>query len=118
MFFSSNSSYPANFMFLISLLKKTKQNKRTLETHKNTHAKPQKLKSKYTSRKPIRQKNFQKRKMRQKVYKISPEFVLCWPTTPGHEAYPEVWSVDPVRLHWRELSLLLVTGATLLRQAH
>lgn len=34
-------------------------------------------------------KKFQKRKMRQKVYKISSEFILCWPTTPGHEAYPE-----------------------------
>lgn len=41
--------------------------------------------------------------MRQKVYRNVIEFVLCWPASPGHGAYPEVWLIYPVRLHWKKL---------------
>lgn len=42
-------------------------------------------------------------KMGPNVYKTIIEFVLCWPTTARHGAYPEVWLIQLVRLHWRKL---------------
>lgn len=39
--------------------------------------------------------------MKQKVYKITVEFVLCWPASPGHQTCPEVWLKYPVRFHWK-----------------
>lgn len=45
-------------------------------------------------------------KTRQKSLQNIIEFVLDWPTTPGHVAYIEVWFIYPVRLCWRKLTSL------------
>lgn len=51
------------------------------------------------------------------------DFILCYPTTPGHEVCPGVWLIYPVSHHWRTLifsfpasiiaSNFLVRGGTL-----
>lgn len=45
--------------------------------------------------KSLQNKNFSKNIIR---------FILCWPSTVGHETYPWVWSVYQMRLHWGKKS--------------
>lgn len=48
--------------------------------------------------------------MRRKAYKSTIEFILFWPTTPGHGVCPEVWLIYPVILHWSKLIFPLPVG--------
>jgi hypothetical protein len=55
------------------------------------------------------------------VYKNNIEFILCWPTLPGDDDYPEVWLICVGRLDCRKLvlffhcKLLSITDSILVR---
>lgn len=66
-----------------------------------------------TSKTPIRQKipKHSKRKQNKikRCHKNTTKF-LCWPTTPEHGTWPEMWLILPVRDHWRKPVFLLPAG--------
>lgn len=41
-----------------------------------------------------------------KVCKNNIKLIFCWPSTAEHGAYPEVWIIYWVRLHWRHILCL------------
>lgn len=105
--FSLKNTHPSNSIpFLFSLgNKKTNKSKPTIIKlrGKNTNAhttkinkihEKTKLKPYYINKRPVRQEMLKQSNMKQKVYKITLEFILCW-------TCPSVSLIYPVRLYWR-----------------
>lgn len=81
-----------------------KENKKQTET-RNTYIQNKQNKNNDNKTKQI--------KMRQKAYKNTAVFLLCWPSTPRRRACPEVSLIYPERLHWRKLIFLFAGGCQL-----
>lgn len=62
----------------------------SLQKTSNTYIHRHKPKPKYTSKRSINKNAQTEQNEKKKVYKSTNEFVLSWPTSPGHEAYSEV----------------------------
>lgn len=80
---SSLFSFPYHFIFSFFLKKQT-QIKRNIYTHTT---KTEKRKPKFINKRPqilLKKKS----NVREKVYRNSIEYVLCWPITLGHGTYP------------------------------
>jgi hypothetical protein len=87
--------------FLLSLSK----------TNQKIKIKSTKLKSKETSKRPIRKKTKIKQ-IKQSPHTKVPLCSFCFGqlTTRGHGAFPGVWLIYPVILHWRKLIFPLSQG--------
>lgn len=72
----------------------------------HTHTKKKKYKWNSNKGKTNKTKRRQS-KTRQKDYKSLVQFILGWPTTPGHSACPEEWLIYTLRLCWRKLIMPL-----------
>lgn len=69
----------------------------------------EKNKKKWKKWKSNQTKTIRQKMLKQKALK---KFVLCWLTSPGHGAFPGVWLICTVALHWRKLTFL-IRGGTL-----
>lgn len=113
---SPSLPHPPNFVLLSyhpQRKQKADRNKKHLhrtQIHKNGNQINKK-------KNPVRQnKNNNKTKqseLRQKAYRNTAEFLLCWPSTPRQRACPEVSLIYPERLHWRKLIFLFAGGCQL-----
>lgn len=88
---SSPPPYPPNFMFLFTSL--SKQNKRKPRNTEKSHKRENHTKVHHD-------KTCQRKQNGTQSPQNTAEFVLCGSTLPRCGALPEVWLIDPVRLHW------------------